>query len=98
MPRFNANLSMMFNEVDFLERFGAAARAGFKGVEFLFPYAHDKNQLVELVKKNSLEVVLFNMPPGDWNAGDRGLACDPSRKGEFQDLVGKAIDYARALG
>ncbi len=98
MPRFNANLSMMFNEVDFLERFGAAARAGFKGVEFLFPYAHDKNQLVELVKKNSLEVVLFNMPPGDWNAGDRGLACDPSRKGEFQDLVGKAIDYALALG
>jgi hydroxypyruvate isomerase len=98
MPRFNANLSMMFNEVDFLERFGAAARAGFKGVEFLFPYAFDKGQLVDLVKKNNLQVVLFNMPPGDWNAGDRGMACDPSRKGEFQDLVGKAIDYATALG
>jgi hydroxypyruvate isomerase len=98
MPKFNANLSMMFNEVDFLERFGAAARVGFKAVEFLFPYAHDKDQLVELTRKHNLQVVLFNMPPGDWNAGDRGMACDPARKGEFQELVGKAIDYAIALG
>jgi hydroxypyruvate isomerase len=97
MPKFNANLSMMFNEVDFLERFAAAARIGFKGVEFLFPYAYDKNQLAELAQKNNLQVVLFNMPPGDWNAGDRGIACDPSRKGEFQELTGKAIDYALAL-
>ena len=98
MPKFNANLSMMFNEVDFLDRFGAAAKAGFKGVEFLFPYAYDKNQLAELAQKSNLQVILFNMPPGDWNAGDRGMACDPARAGEFQENVGKAVDYARALG
>jgi hydroxypyruvate isomerase len=98
MPKFNANLSMMFTEVDFLDRFAAAARAGFKGVEFLFPYAYDKYQLAELTRKNNLQVVLFNMPPGDWNAGDRGMACDPARKGEFQDLTGKAIEYTLALG
>ena len=97
MPKFNANLSMMFNEVEFLDRFAAAAKAGFKGVEFLFPYAYDKNQLAELTQKNQLEAVLFNMPPGDWNAGDRGMACDPARSGEFQDNVGKAIEYATAL-
>jgi hydroxypyruvate isomerase len=98
MPKFCANLSMMFNEVDFLDRFGAAAKAGFKGVEFLFPYPYDKNQLVELTLKHDLQVVLFNMPAGDWNAGDRGMACDPARSGEFQDQVGKSIDYAQALG
>lgn len=98
MPKFNANLTMMFNEVDFLDRFPAAAAAGFKGVEFLFPYAYDKDQLAEVARKSQLEIVLFNMPPGDWNAGDRGLACDPARVGEFQDGVGKAIAYARALG
>src|SRR3954469_26074087 len=70
MPKLNANLSMMFNEVDFLDRFAAASKAGFKGVEFLFPYAYDKNQLAELAQKNKLQVILFNMPPGDWNAGD----------------------------
>jgi hydroxypyruvate isomerase len=98
MPKFNANLSMMFNELDFLERFAAAARAGFKGVEFLFPYAYEKSQLAELLQKHKLELVLFNMPPGDFDAGDRGMACDPSRKGEFQEMTGKAIDYALALG
>jgi hydroxypyruvate isomerase len=98
MPKFNANLSMMFNEVDFLDRFAAAAQAGFRGVEFLFPYAHDKNQLAELLGKHKLEMVLFNMPPGDFAAGDRGLACIPARKGEFQDAVGKALDYAHTLG
>ncbi len=98
MPKFNANLSMMFNEVEFVDRFAAAAKAGFKGVEFLFPYAYDKNQLAELARKHNLQVVLFNMPPGDFNAGDRGLACDPARAGEFQDGVGKAADYAVALG
>jgi len=98
MPKFNANLSMMFTEVDFLERFAAAAKAGFQGVEFLFPYAYDKNQLAQIVAKNKLQAILFNTPPGDWNAGDRGLACDPGRVTEFQDGVGKAIDYARALG
>ena len=98
MPKFHANLSMMVNEVDFLERFAAAARAGFKGVEFLFPYAYEKSQLAELLQKHELELVRFNMPPGDFNAGDRGMACDPSRKGEFQETTGKAIDYALALG
>jgi hydroxypyruvate isomerase len=97
MPKFNANLTMMFNEVEFVDRFAAAARAGFQGVEFLFPYAHDKNQLTELARRNQLRIVLFNMPAGDWNAGDRGLACDPSRTNEFQAGVGAAIDYALAL-
>jgi len=97
MPKFNANLSMMFNEVDFLDRFAAAAKAGFKGVEFLFPYAYDKKRLADVVGNAKLRVVLFNMPPGDFDAGDRGLACDPARSGEFQDGVGKAIDYALAL-
>ncbi len=98
MPKFNANLSMMFNEVDFLDRFGAAAKAGFKGVEFLFPYAHDKNQLAEIVRRHNLQVVLFNMPPGNFEAGDRGLACDPAKLSEFQDGVAKALDYAQVLG
>jgi hydroxypyruvate isomerase len=98
MPKFCANLSMMFNEVDFLDRFGSAAKAGFKGVEFLFPYAYDKSQLVDLTRKNDLQVILFNMPAGDWNGGDRGMACDPARSGEFQDQVGKSIDYALSLG
>jgi len=98
MPKLNANLSMMFNEAEFTERFALAAKAGFKGVEFLFPYAYDKNQLADLARRNRLEVVLFNAPPGDWNAGDRGLACDPARVGEFQEGIGKAIDYALTLG
>jgi hydroxypyruvate isomerase len=98
MPKLNANLSMMFNEVDFPERFDAAASAGFRGVEFLFPYDFDKGQLQERLKRNKLELVLFNMPPGDWSGGDRGMACDPARTGEFQDNVGKALDYALALG
>jgi hydroxypyruvate isomerase len=97
MPRFAANLSMMFNEVAFLDRFAAAAAAGFRGVEFLFPYAYEKERLAELLRLHKLELVLFNMPPGDWDRGDRGLACDPARKGEFQDGVGKSIDYARFL-
>ena len=97
MPKLNANLSMMFNEFDFLDRFDAAAGAGFKGVEFLFPYAFDKAQIGEKLAKNKLEMVLFNMPPGDFDAGDRGLACDPARVNEFQDGVGKALDYAKAL-
>src|SRR5215475_9255179 len=98
MPKLNANLSMMFNEVDFMDRFAAAAKAGFKGVEFLFPYAYDKNQLAEVVRANKLEVILFNTPPGDWNGGDRGTACDPACAGEFQEGIGKAIEYALALG
>jgi hydroxypyruvate isomerase len=98
MPKFAANLTMMFNEVDFLDRFAAAAEAGFKGVEYLFPYDFDKDQLAERLEKNKLAQVLHNLPAGDWQAGDRGIACHPDRQAEFQDGVGRAIDYARALG
>jgi hydroxypyruvate isomerase len=98
MPRLAANLSMLWNELDFLDRFAAAARAGFEGVEFLFPYAHEKQKLLDAVRKAGVEVVLFNMPPGDWSAGDRGLACDPRRVSEFEDGVGAALEWAEALG
>jgi len=98
MPKFAANLSMLYGEHDFLERFAAAAKDGFRGVEYLFPYAYEKQALVDALKKNRLTQVLHNMPAGDWDAGERGLACLPDRVGEFQDGVGKAIDYARALG
>ncbi len=98
MPRFCANLTMLWNELDFMERFGAAARAGFKGVEYLFPYDHDKNRLAAELKKHGLAQVLHNLPAGDWAKGERGIGCHPSRIGEFQDGVGKAIEYATALG
>jgi hydroxypyruvate isomerase len=98
MLRFSANLSFLFAELDFLDRFGAAARAGFAGVEFHFPYAHDKAALSEVVLTSGVEVALFNLPAGDWTAGERGIACEPSRKAEFQDGVGRAIEYAEALG
>ncbi|HEX9180593.1 MAG TPA: hydroxypyruvate isomerase [Burkholderiales bacterium] len=98
MPKFAANLTMLYNEVDFLERFGAAARAGFKGVEYLFPYAYPKEQLAELLQRDGLVQVLHNLPAGDWAKGERGIACHPDRAGEFRDGVGRAIEYARALG
>ena len=98
MPRFAANLTMLFNEVDFLDRFVAAAAAGFRAVEYLFPYDYDKGQLAEKLAENGLSQVLHNLPAGDWAAGDRGIACHPDRVGEFQDGVGRAIDYAGALG
>lgn len=98
MPRFAANLTMMFNEVDFLDRFSAAANAGFKGVEYLFPYDYPADRLGEELSKNGLVQVLHNLPAGDWDGGDRGIACDPARVGEFQDGVGVAIEYATALG
>ncbi len=99
MPlQFSANLSFLFPEHDFLDRFGAAARAGFSGVEFHFPYAHEKAVLAEVVMTSGVEVVLFNLPAGNWAAGDRGIACHPERKAEFQDGVGRAIEYAAALG
>lgn len=98
MPKFNANLTMLFNEVPFLDRFQAAADAGFKGVEFLFPYAFDKGQLAERLVRHGLVQVLHNLPAGDWDAGERGIACHPDRVGEFQDGVGRAIEYATALG
>lgn len=98
MPKFAANLTMLFNEVDFQDRFKAAAEAGFKGVEYLFPYAYPKEQLVELLSLNGLTQVLHNLPAGDWAGGERGIAVLPDRIGEFQDGVGKAIEYATALG
>ena len=98
MPKFAANLSMLFNEVDFLDRFEAARAAGFTGVEFLFPYAYPREQLAECLQRAGLTQVLHNLPAGDWEAGERGIACDPARVGEFQDGVGRAIEYAQALG
>ncbi len=97
MPKFAANLSMMFNEVAFLERFGAAAEAGFAGVEYLFPYAFDKGELAERLSEAGLSQVLFNMPPGDWEAGERGMAILPERREAFREGVAAAIDYAGAL-
>jgi hydroxypyruvate isomerase len=97
MPRFSANLSMLFTEEPFLDRFIAAAKAGFQGVEFLFPYAAPKEEIAERLKSNGLTQVLFNLPAGNWEAGERGIACHPDRISEFQEGVGKAVDYAKAL-
>ncbi|MDD5289252.1 MAG: TIM barrel protein, partial [Dehalococcoidales bacterium] len=97
MLKFDANLTMLFNEVTFPERFACAAKAGFKGVEFLFPYEWQKEALAEKLEKHGLEQVLFNLPAGNWAGGERGIACLPDRVGEFQDGVGKAIDYAKVL-
>jgi hydroxypyruvate isomerase len=98
MTKLAANLTMMFNEVDFLDRFEAAEDAGFKGVEYLFPYPYPKEQLAEHLAKHKLVQVLHNLPAGDWAKGERGIACQPERVGEFQDSVGTAIEYATALG
>ena len=95
MPRFAANLSMMFQEVGFLDRFDAAARAGFKAVEFLFPYEHPPETIAERLEKNRLTLALFNTVPGDWAGGERGLAALPGREQEFRDGVDKAILYAK---
>jgi hydroxypyruvate isomerase len=97
MPKFAANLTMMFNEVEFIDRFAAAANAGFAGVEYLFPYAYPKQQLAECLRQHGLKQVLHNLPAGDWAKGERGIACLPGRVAEFQDGVGRAIDYATAL-
>ena len=98
MPRFNANLTMLYTDLEFMDRFAAAARDGFKAVEFLFPYAYDKDRLAEALRTNGLQQVLHNLPAGNWEGGDRGIACNPDRVGEFQDGVGRAIEYAKALG
>jgi hydroxypyruvate isomerase len=98
VPKFAANLTMLFNELDFLDRFDAAAEAGFKGVEYLFPYPYPKEQLAERLATCGLKQVLHNLPAGDWAKGERGIACLPDRVGEFQDGVGRAIEYAKALG
>ncbi|MDN3853282.1 TIM barrel protein, partial [Pseudomonas aeruginosa] len=98
MPRFCANLSMLFTEVDFLERFDAAAKAGFAGVEYLFPYDVEAEAIKARLEANGLEQVLFNLPAGDWAKGERGIACHPDRVQEFREGVDKAIAYARVLG
>jgi hydroxypyruvate isomerase len=98
MPRFCANLTMMFNEVPFLDRFAAAARAGFTAVEFLFPYDHPAQEIRARLADNGLEQVLFNMPPGDWALGERGLACLPGRTAEFRAGVFRALEYAAVFG
>ncbi|MGQ0730513.1 2-oxo-tetronate isomerase [Acidovorax sp.] len=97
MPRFAANLSMLYNDVDFLDRFAAAARDGFQAVEYLFPYAYSAQELAARLQANGLQQVLFNAPPGHWDAGERGLACLPGREAEFREGITKAIDYAKAL-
>ena len=98
MPRFAANLSMMYQELDFLERFGAAAADGFKAVEFLFPYAYPAQQIRDALDAAGLQQVLFNAPPGDWASGERGIASLPGRESEFKESIALAIDYAKILG
>ena len=98
MPKFAANLTMLFTEEPFIDRFDAAAKAGFKAVEFLFPYAYTAQQVRNAALEAGVQIVLHNLPAGDWDAGERGIACLPDRVAEFRDGVAKAIDYARALG
>jgi len=98
MPQFAANLTMLFTERPFLERFEAASQAGFKAVEFLFPYAWPASEIKALLGKHQLQLVLHNLPAGDWDAGERGIACHPRRMQEFRDGVAQAIAYATTLG
>jgi hydroxypyruvate isomerase len=98
VPKFAANLTMMFNEVPFLARFSAAAQAGFKAVEFLFPYEHPAEKIATQLKENALENVLFNLPPGNWMAGERGIASLPGREADFREGTAKAFAYAKVLG
>jgi 2-dehydrotetronate isomerase len=98
MPRFAANLSLMYTEVPFLDRFAAAARDGFDAVEFLFPYDHPAADIVARLKDHKLTQALFNLPPGDWEAGDRGMACHPGREAEFAAGLERALAYAQAIG
>ena len=97
MIKFDANLSMLFTEFEFLERFELAALAGFKGVEYLFPYDFSLTELRHHLQENHLQQVLFNLPAGDWSAGERGIACHPDRVTEFQQGVDQAIEYAIGL-
>ena len=97
MPRFAANLSLLFTELPFLDRFAAAADAGFQGVEYLFPYDWPASSLAEKLQQHHLTQVLFNLPPGDWQAGERGIACLPDRVEEFREGVFQALEYAEVL-
>ena len=98
MPKFAANLSMMYQEHAFLERFGAAAKDGFKAVEYLFPFEHPAAVIRARLDEHGLAQALFNGPPGDWAAGERGLASLPGREDEFKRGVATALEYARVLG
>jgi hydroxypyruvate isomerase len=98
MPKFAANLTMLFTETSFLDRFGAASRAGFEAVEYLFPYDYDTAALRARLTEHGLKQVLHNLPAGNWAAGDRGIACVPDRIAEFESGVARAIEYATALG
>lgn len=97
MPKICANLSMLFNEYEFLDKFERAANAGFKGVEYLFPYDFSAAEIKQRLQDNGLTQVLFNLPAGDWAAGERGITCHPERIAEFREGVDKAIEYAEAL-
>jgi hydroxypyruvate isomerase len=97
MPRFNANLSWLFQEVPFFDRFEAAAKAGFKGVEVLFPFEYSHNEIAAALEAHKLEMVLFNTPPGKFSAGERGIAALPGREIEFRDAFDQCIAYANAL-
>jgi len=98
VPRFAANLSMMFTEWNFLDRFAAARDAGFTAIEYLFPYEHPPEVIAERLRRNGLQQVMFNLPPGDWSIGERGLAALPERWDEFRASVDLALSYARATG
>lgn len=98
MPQFAANLTMLFNESPFLDRFEKASKAGFKAVEFLFPYAYSAAEIQEQLKRYQLKLVLHNLPAGNWEEGERGIACLPDRKREFRESVAMALDYATTLG
>lgn len=98
MPQFAANLTMLFTELPFLDRFERAAKAGFSAVEFLFPYAWPAAEIKARLEAHGLKLVLHNLPAGDWDAGERGIACHPERVDEFRAGVARAVDYATALG
>ncbi|MDE2253835.1 MAG: hydroxypyruvate isomerase [Betaproteobacteria bacterium] len=98
MPKFAANLTMLYTELPFLDRFSAASQSGFKAVEFLFPYAHTAEHIRDKALAAGVQIVLHNLPAGDWDAGERGIACLPERVSEFREGVGRAIEYAKALG
>ena len=98
MPRFAANLTMMYNEHSFLDRFAAAAGDGFKAIEFLFPYEYSPSEIKARLADNGLTQPLFNAPPGDWTAGERGIASLPGREAEFKRSIDKALEYAVVIG
>ncbi|HEY8607427.1 MAG TPA: 2-oxo-tetronate isomerase [Noviherbaspirillum sp.] len=98
MPKFAANLTMLFNELPFIDRFEAARKSGFEAVEFLFPYQYAPEDIAERLRTYKLHNVLFNLPPGDWEAGERGIASLPGREEEFREATARALQYAKKFG